>query len=161
MLRRVLASDLEQCGCDLAQARHLHRFHQHSSNTLSHPRAPHLSLSLGAGLARAALRVPMLEAFDTLDLEPLLIVSRPSQLDLRDEAGFAGIDVTWFSRRQSGTRRCASVAHYSSDSSWIFDRWVHQLHRAEHSATLADPFEFGQHGLFHELGELFDDERAL
>ena len=35
------------------------------------------------------------------------------------------------------------------------------LHDVEDAAALADPVEFGQHGLLDQVGELVQDERAL
>ena len=38
---------------------------------------------------------------------------------------------------------------------------VHGVHGAEHAAALADGFEFLVHGLFHQVGQLLDDEAPL
>ena len=35
------------------------------------------------------------------------------------------------------------------------------FHRAQHAASLGNALEFHQHRLFQQLGEFFDDERAL
>ncbi len=43
----------------------------------------------------------------------------------------------------------------------VYQRQVHALHRAEHSAAVADAHELGVHRFFDELGHFVVDERAL
>ena len=150
----VLTADLEERLGDLLQAAHPGGVHQDGEHVAARARR---FLQVGQGRV-GFLAVPFGEIPDPFQLGLLLLLGGPGQL------GGGGHGTGRVPERiDPDQRQRAVVLALLVQHGLVLDpaALVAGLHRAQHPAARADRLELGQHGLFHQVGELIDDERAL
>src|SRR5690606_5798457 len=147
----VPAAHFVKGGGDLTQAGHLDGFHQFREQVASLP--GHL-LQPGQG-RRRLVPVALLERPQVSDLRILLLLGRPGegQLHILRRIGVEeGVDAD--DRQLSGMFLRLVEERFLLDLAPL----VHHFHRPEHAPAVADPLEFPEHGLLHQIGQFLDDE---
>src|SRR5947209_9293363 len=151
----VLAAHPEERLRDLTERADAHRVHQHGEDVA----VVDDRLLKALQQARRVGCVARMEVVEALELRFLLVLGRARELEaLRHRIAMRvaeGVD--------ADDRVLAGVLEHLVVEAFLLDlaALVAGFHRTEHAAALGDALELREHGFFHELGQLVDDERTL